>query len=182
MKHIRKFTESEEQKLLGDLEFLGVNPETFTIEDIEEAFYSSDFDPVLFKDGTYMDIGPIKDFDFDIDPDSNRREAYVGVTWNGGIKQSGINTSAIIEEIFSHLKRSEGEPNETRYTLEQIEEAIESVRWEDYLEIDSDSVDVDIDASIRGYQVNIEGDVTDDNIEIDFDVDGVWKEIESNLK
>jgi len=181
MKHIKLFKESDEQKLLGDLEILGVNPETFTMDDIEDAFYSSDFDPSAFKDGTYMEIDLDNDFSFDMDETSGS-ETYVTVTWNGGFGKSDVNSSAIRDEIFHYLKRSEGEVGDKRYTHDQIEEAIDSIRWEDYIEIDTSDIEVDVESTDRGNQVEIEGKVDNDYIEVEIDTDGIWKEMKSYLE
>ena len=164
------FLESDESRLLKDLEDLGASERTWTIDEIQDAL--NDLDWVGNYEVVLVDPN---NFEYSF----NERRQEVQASFMGGITGE-FDTSFLWDELAESLNKmpmnKDFDENETLYTLGEIESAFDNVAWnkmsQDFIENSDayDSVEIDMTGRDEGYgtlTVDAEATFDSNNVEID---------------
>lgn len=168
------FLESDESRLLKDLEDIGASERTWTIDEIQDALtdldWAGNYEVVLVDPNNF-------EYSF------NERSQEVQASFMGGISGE-FDTSFLWDELTEALNKmplnKDVDEDETLYTLDEIESAFDNVSWnkmsEDFIENSDayDSVEIEMNGRDEGYgTLTVEAEATFDsnNVEID------WKEL-----
>ena len=164
------FLESDESRLLKDLEDLGASERTWTRDEIQDAL--SDLD---WAGNFEVDLVDPNNFEYSF---SERRQE-VQASFMGGISGE-FDASYLWDELVKGLNdipiNKDVEENEDLYTLDQIESAFDNVAWnkmsQDFIDNSDayDSVEIEMTGRDEGYgTLTFEAEATFDsnNVEID---------------
>ena len=164
------FLESDESRLLKDLEDLGASERTWTRDEIQDAL--SDLD---WAGNFEVDLVSPNNFEYSF---SERRQE-VQASFMGGISGE-FDTSFLWDELTEALNKmplnKDVDENEALYKLDEIESAFDNVSWnkmsQDFIENSDayDSVEIEMNGRDEGYgTLTVEAEATFDsnNVEID---------------
>lgn len=192
MGHLKKFhefqrsgaseiNEENDMDLLRDLEDIGMNDKTYTKEMLKDAM-----DGVDFADYLKLEAGD----EFEFNMDSAYSDATIKAYFIGGISGTW-DTSSLWNEIESRISdiniRDYEEDGEERYEMDEVERAFDSVNWDSQASSAEDNaiddVEVELDASTRDNEVEIEAEASIDNGYISdyIDQDDIIQDILDNL-
>lgn len=163
------FLESDESRLLKDLEDIGAKERTWTIDEIQDEL--SDLDWAGNFEVTLVDPN---NFEYSFD----ERRQQVQVSFMGGITGE-FDTSFLWDELVEGLNKmpmnKDVDEDETLYTLDEIESAFDNVSWnkmsQDFIDSSNayDSVEIEINGSDEGggtLSIEAEASLDSDSIEI----------------
>lgn len=192
MGHLKKFhefqrsgaseiNEENDMDLLRDLEDIGMNDKTYTKEMLKDAMDGVDF-------ADYLKLEAGDEFEFNMDQASS--DATIKAYFIGGIMGTW-DTSSLWNEIESRISdinlRDYEEDGEERYEMDEVERAFDSVNWDSQASSAEDNaiddVEVELDASTRDNEVEIEAEASIDNGYISdyIDQDDIIQDILDNL-
>lgn len=192
MGHLKKFhefqrsgaseiNEENDMDLLRDLEDIGMNDKTYTKEMLKDAMDGVDF-------ADYLRIEAGDEFEFNMDQASS--DATIKAYFIGGIMGTW-DTSSLWNEIESRISdinlRDYEEDGEERYEMDEVEAAFDSVNWDRQASSAEDNalddVEVEVDASTRDNEVEIEAKASIDNDYVSdyIDQDDIIQDILDNL-
>lgn len=176
------FLESDESRLLKDLEDIGASERTWTIDEIQDALtdldWAGNYEVVLLDPNNF-------EYSFD-----NRRQE-VHASFMGGISGE-FDTSFLWDELTEALNKmplnKDFDENEALYKLDEIESAYDKVSWnkmsQDFIENSDayDSIEIEITGNNEGYgTLSIEAEATIDSDNIEIDLNELVDAVLSNL-
>jgi hypothetical protein len=176
------FLESDESRLLKDLEDLGASERTWTIDEIQDAL--NDLDWVGNYEVVLVDPN---NFEYSF----NERRQEVQASFMGGITGE-FDTSFLWDELAESLNKmpmnKDFDENETLYTLGEIESAFDNVAWnkmsQDFIENSDayDSVEIDMTGRDEGYgTLTVDAEATFDSNNVEIDLKELVDAVLSNL-
>lgn len=175
IEHLRE----NDSSLVKDLEKLGVNDETFNIEDIKEAWDDVISEPI-FADENYIDVNTTEEFEVSTDESSGSVE--VEVKFTGVIEINSVDSAAIVKDITDQLRRNDDDDSGPRWTMEQITEALEAVAWEDYIILNFDDAEAEVtQVHYSGSSATVEYGLKDEAYFVTATPDDMWSDFASEL-
>lgn len=179
IKSWNSFNLKEDADLLSDLESLGVSEKSWTLEQIQDAFRSS-MDVDLFTDGTYAEPSFSDDFEWSIDEygDSAKVEARFTGTVYFEMDNNEI-ASAVIRLLEKEPRISTDEP---KWETQEIREAIDDIDFTNRMDVEYGNLEVEFSTNDYNEGINVKASVVEESLEIEFDQDSAWEDMEYALQ
>jgi len=162
-KRPRTFVEIIDENKKGlekDLENLGVHEETFSLDDITDAWNEIVIESA-FTDETYCSLKIHEDFEVELDNYGDH--STITANFTGTIEIAEVDDFAIVKDILSSLVNNDDNYKQKRWKFGDIQEALEYVAWADHVtvetsELEAEIIDSDEDANIATIRYKLKDD------------------------
>lgn len=163
---------------------LGFEDPKWEMEEIRDVFYNIVGDESSYRDSTFSKLVTDDDFEFSLS-DQHGSSTTVNITVNGGAYVTDLDVDSILNEIIDTLYRGGGHekrPTGEAYTEEEISSALNSIRFDDYIEVEYGNYPFRVKSLENFDSVSVEAEIDEDQIDVIVNVDDLWNEFSDAIR
>jgi len=165
--------------LKKDLEGLGVHDQTYSIDDINDAF-TSVVTESAFADEEFVEVEVTEEYE--VDCEDNGTYSDLSVKFTGDIAFDVYSTD-IVKDVMKALESTDEDYEQDRWTAKEIETALDYVDWGEHVTLDASDAEAEITkVSYDTGSATIEYGLADNSYFVTADVNEMWDEFLLHLK